>query len=235
MSIPYPSFEHLALIRDDVRRLASRAADHALELETAVRNAETDLRQADAELSHVLAGVERTEAEVQRLLSASVKRATARTAAARHACVSAREQQFTSERLVRHLDADAPAEPQTTSRGVTVLVVDDGDDVREMVAFVLRDAGFVVRTAVNGLEALLGAYEMPPAVIVMDMTMPVLDGLEATRLLKATKATRDARVIAYTGNPPLADSPVHRLFAAVLPKPSTPDVLLAAVQSAAHG
>ena len=64
------------------------------------------------------------------------------------------------------------------------------------------------------------------------MTMPVLDGLEATRLLKATKATRDTRVIAYTGNPPLADSPVHQLFAAVLPKPSTPDVLLAAVQSA---
>jgi CheY-like chemotaxis protein len=41
-----------------------------------------------------------------------------------------------------------------------------------MVALVLRDAGFLVRTAVNGLEALMAAYEMQPAVIVMDMTMP---------------------------------------------------------------
>jgi CheY-like chemotaxis protein len=130
---------------------------------------------------------------------------------------------------------DASAEPQTASRGVAVLVVDDAEDVRDMVALVLRDAGFVVRTAVDGLEALLGAYEMQPAVIVMDMTMPVLDGLEATRLIKATKATRDARVIAYTANPSLADVLVQRLFVAVLPKPSTPDVVLAAVQNVARG
>ena len=86
----------------------------------------------------------------------------------------------------------------------------------------------------NGLDALLNAYEMQPAVIVMDMTMPVLDGVEATRLIKATKATRDARVIAYTANPSLADVLAQRLFVAVLPKPSTPDVLIAAVQNVAR-
>jgi CheY-like chemotaxis protein len=91
-----------------------------------------------------------------------------------------------------------------------------------------------VRTAGNGLEALFGAYEMQPAVILMDMTMPVLDGIEATRLIKATKATRNARVIAYTANPPLADVLARRLFVAVLPKPSTPDVVLAAVQNVAR-
>jgi two-component system, sensor histidine kinase and response regulator len=103
-----------------------------------------------------------------------------------------------------------------------------------MVALVLRDAGFLVRTAVNGLEALMAAYEMQPAVIVMDMTMPVLDGLEATRLIKATKVTHSARVIAYRANPSLADALVQRLFVAVLPKPSTPDVVLAAVQKVAR-
>ena len=53
-----------------------------------------------------------------------------------------------------------------------------------------------MRTAVNGLDALIAAYEMKPSVIVMDVTMPVLDGLEATRLIKAAEELREAKVIA---------------------------------------
>ena len=102
-----------------------------------------------------------------------------------------------------------------------------------MVAEVLRNAGFVVRTAANGLEGLLAAYEMRPTVIVMDVTMPILDGIEATRLIKATDATRLAQVIAYTGNPVLDDNRAHKLFAAVVQKPATPAVLLATVQRVA--
>jgi CheY-like chemotaxis protein len=52
------------------------------------------------------------------------------------------------------------------SRSAEVLVVDDVEDVRELVALVLRNAGFVVRTAVNGLEGLLTAYAMRLVVIV---------------------------------------------------------------------
>jgi two-component system cell cycle response regulator DivK len=117
------------------------------------------------------------------------------------------------------------------SRAAAVLVVDDVEDVRDLVALVLRNAGFVVRTAANGLEGLLTAYEMRPDVIVMDLTMPVLNGLEATRLIKATHATRESKVIAYTGNgsiPPL----LERWFVAIVSKPSPPDVVLAAVQNA---
>jgi CheY-like chemotaxis protein len=112
-----------------------------------------------------------------------------------------------------------------------VLVVDDVADVRDLVALVLRNAGFVVRTAVNGLEGLLTAYEMRPDVIVMDLTMPVLSGLEATRLIKATRATRESRVIAYTGNGSIP-TPLERWFVAIVSKPSPPDVVLAAVQHA---
>jgi CheY-like chemotaxis protein len=232
MSMPY-SFEQCVRIRDDVRRLAARAADHQLELEAVVRSAETDLRQAEAALSYASGGVEDTGAELERLLSAHVRRAGERTRSARRACVSAREQQVTTGRLLSRLDDGASAEPQPTPRGVAVLVVDDAEEVREMVAFVLRDAGFVVRTAVNGLDALFGAYDMEPAVIVMDLTMPVLGGLEATRLIKATKATRDAHVIAYTANPSFEDILAQQLFVAVLAKPSTPDAVLAAVQKVA--
>ena len=91
-----------------------------------------------------------------------------------------------------------------------VLVVDDYQDSREFMSMVLHNAGFIVRTATNGLEAVIAAYEMQPAVIVMDMIMPVLDGIEATRLIKAIDELRDARVIAYAAQPPIdpaADRP----------------------------
>jgi CheY-like chemotaxis protein len=74
---------------------------------------------------------------------------------------------------------------------------------------------------------------MRPGIIVMDVSMPVLDGIEATRLIKAAEATRDARVIAYTGNPLFDNSPTRTLFAAVLTKPTTPSALLATVQQVA--
>jgi CheY-like chemotaxis protein len=111
--------------------------------------------------------------------------------------------------------------------------VDDYGDIRDVVADVLQNAGFIVRTAADGLEALIAAYEMRPTVILMDVSMPVLDGLEATRLIKACAVTRDARIIAYTGNPSFDESPTRMLFAAVLTKPALPDAVVAAVRDAA--
>ena len=113
-----------------------------------------------------------------------------------------------------------------------MLVVDDQEEVRELLARALQAAGFVVRTATNGLEALIAAYEMRPAVIVMDVSIPVLDGVRATRLIKATQATRDAKVIAYTGKIAF-DRSADTLFAAVLQKPATLDTVLATVRQCA--
>jgi len=149
---------------------------------------------------------------------------------ARRLCASAHEQHGAARRFLVHLAGDCGAVDEYPN---AVLVVDDYGAVRDLLAHVLQKAGFVVRTAANGLEALITAYEMRPAVIVMDVSMPVLDGIEATRLIKASEATRDARVIAHTGNPSRDASLPGHLFAAVLQKPTTPDVVLATVQRVA--
>jgi len=112
-----------------------------------------------------------------------------------------------------------------------VLVVDDYRDSREFLSLTLHQAGFTVRTAENGLEAILAAYELQPAVIVMDVMMPVLDGIEATRLIKAIDELRNACVIAYTARPMQAHYAVaESLFTAVLPKPSPPEMVVATVK-----
>ena len=80
-----------------------------------------------------------------------------------------------------------------------VLVVDDNEDTRSMYAALLSTAGFAVRTAANGEEA-IAAAEDRPAVIVMDLAMPGLNGWEATRRLKTGTRTSDIPVIVLTAH-----------------------------------
>jgi two-component system, cell cycle response regulator DivK len=142
--------------------------------------------------------------------------------------------QVMAQSLLARLEAEAAERTPAGAHPITaVLVVDDIEDARVLIAETLLQAGFLVRTAENGLDALIAAYEWQPAVIVMDITMPVLDGIEATRLIKAGKATRDARVIAHTAKPGSAAIYLQQLFDAVVPKPCMPDMLLGAVREAA--
>lgn len=147
---------------------------------------------------------------------------------------AAREHHVAATRLVLDLGDRQERPDGERSLGHAVLVVDDYQDSREFMSMVLHNAGFIVRTATNGLEAVIAAYEMQPAVIVMDIIMPVLDGVEATRLIKAIDALRDARVIAYAAQPPIDLAMNGQLFSAVLPKPSPPDMVVAAVQRCAR-
>lgn len=227
MSLRFSS-EQLALLRHDARILTDRAGDQEGELEAFVAATERDMRYAEAAVSHVAHDLDVDEA--RHLLSAQLERSAAGAAAAKRLLAGAHQQHAAACRLLADLDDDRRAAAPWPS---AVLVVDDYGDVRDVLARVLADAGFVVRTAANGLEALIAAYEMRPGVIVMDVAMPVLDGIEATRLIKAAEATRDARVIAYTSNPSFNDVPTRTLFAAVLTKPATPDAVLAAVQHVA--
>jgi two-component system, cell cycle response regulator DivK len=220
--------EQLADLRHGARLLIERAEDQEGQLEAFVAAAEGHLRHAEAAVSQAANDLDVDE--VRHLLSAQLERSAAGAAAAKRLLAGAHQQHAVARRLLAHVNGDRGADAQCPN---AVLVVDDYRDVRDLLARVLEDAGFVVRTATNGLEALIAAYEMRPRVIVMDVTMPVLDGIEATRLIKAAEATRDARVIAYTGNPSFDDSPKRTLFAAVLNKPATPGAVLATVQHVA--
>lgn len=107
-----------------------------------------------------------------------------------------------------------------------VLVVDDDADTRKALTSVLKMADLDVITASNGVEALVAAHNTRPALIIMDIAMPTLDGVDAARLLKATAHTRTIPVIAHTGKPEECLPHEPALFVCVLAKPADPDVLL---------
>jgi two-component system, cell cycle response regulator DivK len=81
-----------------------------------------------------------------------------------------------------------------------VLVVDDYSDAREMYGEYLRFAGFEVLEAATGVEAVERAIERRPDIILMDLSLPVMDGCEATRRLKADGRTSRIPVVALTGH-----------------------------------
>jgi two-component system, cell cycle response regulator DivK len=82
--------------------------------------------------------------------------------------------------------------------GTVVLLVEDNEVNRYLVRYVLEHGGFTVVTAINGLEALAQARVRKPDLILMDIQMPVMDGYEATRLLKADPVLQSVPVVALT-------------------------------------
>ena len=81
-----------------------------------------------------------------------------------------------------------------------VLLVDDYPDAREMYSEYLQFSGFDVVEATNGMEALQSAIDESPDIILMDLSLPVMDGWEATRRLKADERTASIPVVALTGH-----------------------------------
>jgi two-component system cell cycle response regulator DivK len=81
-----------------------------------------------------------------------------------------------------------------------VLLVDDYPDNRDIYVQFLTYSGLRVEEAENGHQALEKAFTLRPDVIVMDLSLPGLDGWEATRRLKQDPRTREIPVIALTGH-----------------------------------
>jgi len=79
-----------------------------------------------------------------------------------------------------------------------LLVVDDEDDLRKILEKRLMDTGFDVLTAVNGQEAVESAMRSHPDLIIMDVMMPVLDGIQSTRILRSKLETAAIPIIMLT-------------------------------------
>jgi two-component system cell cycle response regulator DivK len=88
----------------------------------------------------------------------------------------------------------------STDTAPLILVVDDYQDAREMYAEYLQFSGFRVAEARNGNEALEQAFALKPDLILMDLSLPGMDGWEATRVLKADDRTKNIPVVALTGH-----------------------------------
>ncbi len=71
--------------------------------------------------------------------------------------------------------------------GKVILIAEDYDDSRDYMVFLLKSYGFEVYEAKNGLEAIEIAKEYHPDLILMDIGMPIMDGLTATRIIRNSK------------------------------------------------
>lgn len=86
-----------------------------------------------------------------------------------------------------------------------ILVVDDDEMNRDMLSRRLERKGFQVTLAVNGQEAINRAQADNPDLILMDLSMPVLDGYEATRQLKASPSTKGIPIIGLSAHAMVGD------------------------------
>ena len=118
-----------------------------------------------------------------------------------------------------------------------ILLVDDYADNRAMYARYLAYAGYRVDEATNGQEALDKAGQIHPDLIVMDLSLPVMDGWEATRRLKANPQTKRILVLALTGHA-LGDHEREATAAGCdgyVTKPCLPEDLAARIQDMLAG
>jgi CheY-like chemotaxis protein len=112
-----------------------------------------------------------------------------------------------------------------------VLVVDDDRDARELLAIVLASAGFRVRTATDGKAGLESAAAEPVDLIITDVAMPRMDGIQMVQQLRGRSETRHIPIIVVTGQA-VADIPAKAHAAgctAILSKPCFPDYLISVV------
>ena len=94
-----------------------------------------------------------------------------------------------------------PAYPVAPEPRTRVLLVDDEPLVLQMLHDLLVDGPFAIETASDGYEALVKVGTFRPALIILDVVLSGLDGIEACRCLRRLPETRDVRILGVTGHP----------------------------------
>ncbi|HEX6070615.1 MAG TPA: response regulator [Longimicrobiaceae bacterium] len=115
-----------------------------------------------------------------------------------------------------------------------VLIVEDNFDNREIYAELLRHAGYVTLEAENGLKGVEKAFEHLPDIILMDLSMPLMDGWEAIEVLKKDSRTASIPVLAVSAHVILNGDYARAQqagFSCYLTKPVEPKDVLREVQA----
>jgi CheY-like chemotaxis protein len=131
-----------------------------------------------------------------------------------------------SEYLAAHLDC--PLDPKRT-----LLIVDDNDDVRGVTASLLKMEGFEVNEAGDGLQAIAAVAANMPDAILMDYTMPGMNGIEAARRIKEMQQAASTSIVLYTAISALDERCVA--CDSVLNKPADPHEIAAALRDSVPG
>jgi CheY-like chemotaxis protein len=112
----------------------------------------------------------------------------------------------------------------------TVLVVDDDAPTRRAYAAFLVDAGFRVLEASNGGEAIFLVRTFGPDVVLMDVVMPVVGGVEAAESLREYPDTAQVPILAVTGSAGRVErARMRRACNELLPKPCSPELILSRI------
>ncbi len=113
---------------------------------------------------------------------------------------------------------------------ITILIADDYDDNRELLKLLLETANYEVREARDGHECVLSARQQVPDLIMVDLSMPQLDGWEVFSTLKADSATSHVPFVAVTAHTQRdCERALELGFSAFIPKPFRTDELLETV------
>jgi two-component system, cell cycle response regulator DivK len=119
------------------------------------------------------------------------------------------------------------------TKRLSVLLAEDDRDTREMYSEYLRYSGFDVTTVATGRRAFDRARTDHPDVVVTDIAMPVMDGLELSRRLRADESTRDVPIIALSAQPTAGAREAGAN--AVLEKPCEPMRLVDVIEELTRG
>lgn len=117
--------------------------------------------------------------------------------------------------------------------GKTILIVDDEAPIRTVLERILEREGYRTRTAPDGTKALEEARAFPPDLVLLDLTMPGMDGLEVLRRLRGSPETRQTLVLVLTARQSIEDE-VEGLYTGAddyLPKPFEANELKARIGS----
>ncbi len=115
----------------------------------------------------------------------------------------------------------------------TILIVDDEEDILELIKYNLNHEGYVILTAKSGEEAIKIATRSQPDLIVLDLMLPGIDGLEVTRFLRNQTATQALPIVMLTAKGEEADIVAGLELGAndYIAKPFSPKVLIARIRA----